>query len=117
VTIPDSVTFIGEAAFGSKSTTILKVSRGSYAERWCKENMDSGNCITENAESEDNVTVNKAVVMYSSPAAESNNVMRTVIQGEYVRILDRTANGGRKWVKILAERDKLTGWIDASAVE
>ena len=49
VTIPNNVTTIGEWAFGGNTT--LKVSRNSYAERWCKENMDSGNCITYDSNS------------------------------------------------------------------
>ena len=38
VTIPDSVTSIDDGAFESGSALTLTVTRGSWAEKWCKEN-------------------------------------------------------------------------------
>ncbi len=54
VTIPESVTSIGISVFDSNIT--LKVSLDSYAERWCRENMNSGNCKTYDSISGNNVT-------------------------------------------------------------
>ena len=38
VTIPDSVTSIGDWAFSDCPNLTLTVSRGSYAEQYCKDN-------------------------------------------------------------------------------